>query len=935
MQKFEIEEMCSIRVALFSEQELESTLRLFRDSINDLHKMREVLKRTSESELGRIIRLNSVDLFESLKNVYKLDTRKLKASYYSVFRYLTRMYSRSTPNKLMSNVANFKLTSNSPHEKLIIKNRFVHLLPKISRIFNDYEEIIEGLNETSNQKLFLNNCVFTNGNFYEFCIVGENPVFKDGDKIIYNGSIFLDFIVTKLSEYRFISVKDLIDESKKLTELCNVNSNVIVSYLKKLLKERFLLLEEYPNIEILRNQKIDLNTYLETENLKEDLFLFNIDSEVEFEDHSVNLSLNNVKKLGNLLGNVTNLPTVENIQLDIYKNKIIEKYGYCVPINILELFDENIGLGSPFLINSIDIENLNKLNKFRDHVIQILNKNANRKDKVTFLTDDDILEIFNKDYNLHDFRNDICSFDLVLKPVDNEKVDYVINSVASSLFSKNFTGRFIFLDNEDINLANNIFGLNYWSSEMNVRELSAKKIKYPRKINVNKFSENKTDINFSDIRIMIDKNNKFVILDKNLNSILIDNESMINLSLENHIIRFLLELSSNAINIQNFIDVLISLADNLKLDILYKNILLAPKVYKIKDIKELTDFEKDEISVVNGDMVLKFDLKEKLDETLIDEYIKNNKSLVVTNKILNAPSNLIVDKDGNSYNSEIVFSFFNLNESRKNNVKNYNFDYSYKDKVSLFNEDFGYLYIKVYSSVGMQNTIINSIYKSFLINRLNWFMVRYKDERHHLRIRIRYTSNLSIENIFLLLNDLLKKGLIQSYNFDIYTRELERYGGKNNINDVEKIFEDDTLLVSKLLSNYHSQQYYMEIMDLKILSYLYLTIDPNLKHLNILINEKVKSKKLKSKFDLMRNKLLELEIDDELKNIANDISNEIKEILIKLENEFTFEYISDFLSSLLHMHFNRLYGDNNKEMDMRVQLMRTIKYFFYRRENNV
>ena len=73
----------------------------------------------------------------------------------------------------------------------------------------------------------------------------------------------------------------------------------------------------------------------------------------------------------------------------------------------------------------------------------------------------------------------------------------------------------------------------------------------------------------------------------------------------------------------------------------------------------------------------------------------------------------------------------------------------------------------------------------------------------HLRIRLKYRDENSLMNHFKEINDWLQQqrldSLVNYWTFDIYQREINRYGGESLIQYAENVFYYDSLFVIPLL----------------------------------------------------------------------------------------------------------------------------------------
>ena len=103
--------------------------------------------------------------------------------------------------------------------------------------------------------------------------------------------------------------------------------------------------------------------------------------------------------------------------------------------------------------------------------------------------------------------------------------------------------------------------------------------------------------------------------------------------------------------------------------------------------------------------------------------------------------------------------------------------------------------------------------------------------------------------------------------------------------------------------------------------------------LNILKNEKLKDKVERRNYSTLKEHINEMPLEQveaieklnyELVNLINKV---IKNMLSR--DEFSKEYISEWLNSLIHMHFNRLNGNLEYEQIMRTQEFRMIREYIW------
>jgi len=96
---------------------------------------------------------------------------------------------------------------------------------------------------------------------------------------------------------------------------------------------------------------------------------------------------------------------------------------------------------------------------------------------------------------------------------------------------------------------------------------------------------------------------------------------------------------------------------------------------------------------------------------------------------------------------------------------------------------------------------IDDLTNKALIDR--WFFIRYADPSPHLRVRIRVQSKDRFFDAFQLMHQLaqglLKHRSISRYSFEPYEREIERYGGSQTYDNIEQLFEYDSVSTLNVL----------------------------------------------------------------------------------------------------------------------------------------
>lgn len=234
-----------------------------------------------------------------------------------------------------------------------------------------------------------------------------------------------------------------------------------------------------------------------------------------------------------------------------------------------------------------------------------------------------------------------------------------------------------------------------------------------------------------------------------------------------------------------------------------------------------------------------------------------------------------------------------------------------------------WLYFKIYLSPLNSNELLLNKIQPIINNWLNnnlikkWFFIRYNDPNYHLRIRVELTD---IPNMGIVIYDLrtqlsyeLFNGIISNIQIDTYQREIERYGEKN-IENCETFFYEDSVFVLDEIQKH--------LDDIEMISQCINWI------LIFLFSLKLQSQEIKDFLKEMNDRyqkefnlsIYQLKlINNEHRKIRNSIIN-IFESIYEQAHSYNLKYnwiISgkinrQLLSSLIHMHVNRLFILNQR-----------------------
>ena len=243
-----------------------------------------------------------------------------------------------------------------------------------------------------------------------------------------------------------------------------------------------------------------------------------------------------------------------------------------------------------------------------------------------------------------------------------------------------------------------------------------------------------------------------------------------------------------------------------------------------------------------------------------------------------------------------------------------------KDRLQIMENNYGWFYVKLYTYKNLQDQLLTYLNSYFKDITMSWFYLRYSDDRPHIRFRIYIDSEskYNLYDIFHLVTSLLSNGVIDDYSICPYEREYERYGIKN-YPLVEKIFEFDSKLCLDLLEKRK------ELSDLK---FKWLIVYSSIEIFQQLLKQV-------NNYEFLFYKKGELEDKNILKSIIR-LSDSKNLNLIKSNINFKklvefigllhLENVEQLLDSLLHMHFNRLFGDLEVESKYRNYILGVLNF---------
>ncbi len=255
----------------------------------------------------------------------------------------------------------------------------------------------------------------------------------------------------------------------------------------------------------------------------------------------------------------------------------------------------------------------------------------------------------------------------------------------------------------------------------------------------------------------------------------------------------------------------------------------------------------------------------------------------------------------------------------------------------------GWTYLKVYAPFKQHNEIITgslrpivqALQKQQLIDQ--WFFIRFTDSEPHLRVRFHACSESANSAVLNRVLDwgrgLVQSGLARDIALATYEREIERYGGPEAIELLEKLFSANSDAIMQMVAAIHTGQLTLSPSHITIFSLdrLFEAWGKDFSARLTFLQNRTDKNEARNAFRKQRRLLCELlqpwgdssvhpslpaqrQQLDELCALQRPAVQEVAEQIrrITLQGKL---WVSEpqLLSSLAHMHINRLLGPQRDE----------------------
>lgn len=645
----------------------------------------------------------------------------------------------------------------------------------------------------------------------------------------------LDYVINVLAD-----IKDIPNIREIYVKLCKVQTEIL----------------EYNKTEIGKG----VDTYIEICRLMKDIHasknFLQVDMKSDLKNNVLDYQLK--KELEEFVNAMHKISPRRRMSrgMSSYIKKFAEKYGYECKVPVLELVDEDQGIGLPQKYkNNFEKENYTRskeirLKKLKERKIQLAL--LQNKKSIDF-TDEDISfiagdETENISYSISDFE-----LYLFVHPgyidENNKKYDFTIAPMIGSDMAGKTFGRFqnLLSDDEKKILDDTSRKQKLVMGEYIIAEIYEMPLENGRLGNVSSVGSNcdyqvalstntasgLIPISIRDLYIGLDRNNFFYIMSKTQNKrVKIVSTSMLNYLLGNPVASFLKEISGMCSNY-----VIQGIADLVQSDyeycprITYKNIIISPQKWLIskENLKIQTNkmdefIEKFENHVkewkisrfvyfTQNDNRLLIDLENLIHIQELFSNLKKNNVIELQEAENVYEYYPCVNNDQKHYASEIVVPFiktlsskydynaYDLFDTKSDVSANCMTNYKHKKLLPGKGE---WIFYKIYGVGKRQKEFMQTIFEvleNYVSKReiKKYFFIRYSDPEFHFRLRVQFLGEQGevMEELNNMFYDLEEKKIISRIVVDTYQREIERYGGELTITCAEEFFSRESYAIMR------------------------------------------------------------------------------------------------------------------------------------------
>jgi thiopeptide-type bacteriocin biosynthesis protein len=377
-----------------------------------------------------------------------------------------------------------------------------------------------------------------------------------------------------------------------------------------------------------------------------------------------------------------------------------------------------------------------------------------------------------------------------------------------------------------------------------------------------------------------------------------------------------------------------------------------------------------QVTLSVGDNVLTLNLNNPIMFDILLQETKKQTIVELKESLITQYNSAVTSTADQRYANEIIVPFFNYNANVHQSMTS---DHKTYEIMRHFSPGSEWLSLKIYAGNStLENLLIEHIEPFIKANKnlfQRWFFIRYGDPDWHLRIRFNGVTDDLYRYLLPKLNQLFEpmiaSGILHKFELFTYNREIERYGGPELISLAENLFNADSNLIIKTLKFTENGD------DMSLLRMSLLMIDTLLTKIGLSETQKINlisrlrtafgqefnesgtlRKQLGQKYTRFHEQVTEdltiytsislntvdgksftdkfnkpsdqvssilfnllhvwqQEIDSSLQAIKNKLTQELSADNIALNS-----HLGSLLSSLLHMHINRMFKAYGREHEL-------------------
>lgn len=1000
----------------------------FFDNDIDLDNLKDrLLGICSNPDFREAILVSSKTLYNTLIDFCNgKEIKKFDYFVQSIYKYLIRMSIRPTPFGLFSGV-DFGEYTDEETSFLYDDNKFEKFarpdLEWIISIVKDLED-----NYFNYLAFKINDGIFIKGNR---ALLIHSTLKEDNNRI---GEISVRATKPFMRTYEL--AKDCIEYDKLkytlLEEYSNADEKTIEGFLKQLIEKEYLISNLRPPLTVLdqfdyiinelKKIKIQIPIISDLIDIKNEIDVYNksllgkgeeiyldickkmknvsnvknllqVDTKLNLKEKKINKKI--ISEINGLMDILFKLSmSIENPEpfLSRYKQEFVEKYGQDREISLLELLDNDTGIGAPFNYErpsnnrSLDIAITKSVNgNVRDYFSEKYLYAIKNKENSIVIKDNEVKELEIEEISYENIP-DSLEVNIIVEAETSEdnkmNLKYHIGpNLGSTAAGKSF-GRFSHmmdnpsdffksLNDEIKNLKNMdeyvTCEISYLPNEVRNANVTRNihESNYEISLFINGSKDNISRLKLDDIFIGIE-NNQFYAKSKTLNKkLLITMNNMLNSQVAPNAIRFLYDISLEGKKLwydfpwndvyKNF-----SYVPALK----YKNFTICPETWRLNRINmkitKKTEFNK--FKEMFKDYCIQYNVPKYVYLTFADNRIllnieneecikilfhecKNTFEEIVLNAYECESSNIVKNGDCD-YACELVVPLIKVKKEEiiqtKFSKKLNNISSLSSDRIKdPFDE---WIYLKLYGTSSNADDLIayyiseycNDLVKNNKIKK--YFFMRYVDPEQHIRLRLNGEENKLLEiypDLRKWLDTLKKEGFMTHFALDSYDREIERYGGLDLIHIAEKVFYFDSLVTENILAQKREGNITFSNELIGMISEIHYMESFGLKYEEQVayLRSQVSQSDYRDDFKKNRSEYMKLcNSNENWKGLRETDSGSILLAILNIKNEIVQYYGNKvrenllvstdlaILDSVIHLHFNRLFGID-REFEKKVRAL--------------